>query len=166
MPNQPTGDPNAHDASKFADSLSGSCLCGSITVTITDKDLFTKPRGHLCHCSNCRKVSGSYVSSNLLIEAEKVKIDDRDGTLKTYEDHATLSGNPVYRSFCSTDGNPVKSETSAYPGKVIIKMGMMPRIPQPETEGFGLHRHAWQGKNDGVAVYKLKWAGPEKERMS
>ena len=107
MPNSPTGDPNQHDVSKFSHSLSGSCLCGSITVTITDKDLFTKPRGHLCHCANCRKVAGSYVASNLLIEADKVKIDDRDGTLKTYEDKATLSGNPVYRFFCSNDGKYV-----------------------------------------------------------
>lgn len=99
-----TGDPNQHDPSKFSESLSGSCLCGSITVTITDKDLFTKPRGHLCHCSNCRKVAGSYVASNLLVEADKVKIDDRDGTKKVYEDRATGSGNPVYRSFCGKDG--------------------------------------------------------------
>jgi hypothetical protein len=99
-----TGDPKQHEASKFADSISGSCLCGSITVTITDSELFSKPRGHLCHCSNCRKVAGSFVSSNLLIEEDKVKIEDRDGTLKVYEDRATGSGNPVYRFFCSKDG--------------------------------------------------------------
>jgi hypothetical protein len=104
MPKDPTGDPNSHHTSKFADQLVGTCLCGSITVTITDSELFTKKRGHLCHCANCRKVAGSYVASNLLIETEKVKIDDRDGTLKTYEDYETLSGNPVYRSFCGKDG--------------------------------------------------------------
>lgn len=102
-----TGDPNAHDPSKFSNGISGSCLCGSITVTINDSDLFSKKRGHLCHCANCRKVAGSYVASNLLIEEEKVKIEDRDGTLKTYEDRATASGNPVYRSFCSKDGKYV-----------------------------------------------------------
>ncbi|KAK4952377.1 hypothetical protein LTR10_009183 [Elasticomyces elasticus] len=157
-----TGDPKQHNPK---DSLTGSCLCGSITVTINDSELFTKPRGHLCHCSNCRKVAGSYVSSNLLIEAEKVEIQDRDGTLKTYEDRATGSGNPVYRSFCSADGNPVKSETQAYPGKVILKMGMMPRIPQPEMEGFGLHRHPWQGKHEGITMYEVKWAGPDRKPM-
>ncbi|KAK4565488.1 hypothetical protein LTR86_004105 [Recurvomyces mirabilis] len=160
-----TGDPNQHDASKFSDSISGSCLCGSITVTITDPELFSKPRGHLCHCSNCRKVAGSFVSSNLLIEAEKVKIDDRDGTLTTYEDRATGSGNPVYRFFCSKDGNPIKSETQAYPGKVVVKMGMMPRIPQPEMESFGLHKHAWQGKHKDMQTFKIRFAGPDKELL-
>lgn len=107
MPNEPTGDPNQHDASKFSEGMSGSCLCGSITVTINDPELFSKRRGHLCHCANCRKVAGSYVASNLLIEQEKVKIEDKDGTMKTYEDKSTLSGNPVYRKFCSKDGKYV-----------------------------------------------------------
>ena len=107
MPKDPTGDPNAHPSSKFSSGMSGTCLCGSVTVTINDSELFTKKRGHLCHCANCRKVAGSYVASNLLIEQEKVTIQDRDGTLKVYEDKETLSGNPVYRSFCSTDGKYV-----------------------------------------------------------
>lgn len=107
MPNAPTGDPKSHDVSKFSEKLVGTCLCGSVTVTITDNELFTKRRGHLCHCANCRKVAGSYVASNLLIEQEKVSIEDKDGTLKTYEDYATLSGNAVHRTFCGKDGKCV-----------------------------------------------------------
>ncbi|KAI7360246.1 hypothetical protein KC320_g67 [Hortaea werneckii] len=108
MPNQPTGDPKQHDPSTFSESLSGSCLCGSIT------DTFVIVRIHRWQVSTF----------------------------------------------------PVKSETAAYPGKVVVKMGMMPRIPQPEMEGFGLHRHEWQGTHEGVQIYKIKWAGPEKELMS
>jgi len=99
-----TGDPKQHDHSKFAESLNGNCLCGSIHVTITDNELFTKPRGHLCHCANCRKVAGSFVSSNLIIEEDKVNLEDRNGTLKKYVDMATGSGKPVNRFFCSTCG--------------------------------------------------------------
>lgn len=104
MPKEPTGDPNQHDVSKFSEQLIGSCLCGSVVVTINDNELFTKKRGHLCHCANCRKVAGSFVASNLLIEQEKVNIEDKNGTLKTYEDKETLSGGSVFRTFCSTDG--------------------------------------------------------------
>ncbi|KAF2217896.1 hypothetical protein CERZMDRAFT_30995 [Cercospora zeae-maydis SCOH1-5] len=165
MPNAPTGDPKAHDVSEFSEKLVGTCLCGSVTVTINDNELFTKRRGHLCYCANCRKVAGSCVASNLLIEQEKVSIEDKDGTLNTYEDYATLSGNPVYRTFCSKDGNPIKSETQLYPGKVVLKMGIFPRIPQPEAEGFGLHKHDWQVNNDGIETYEIKWAGPDKKLM-
>ena len=61
--------------------------------------------------------------------------------------------------------SPVKSETAAYPGKVVLKMGMFPRIPEPEAEGFGAHRHPWQGWHPGTEVYKVKWAGPEKQKL-
>lgn len=100
-----TGDPNQHDTAEFGSSLTGTCLCGSIQVTITDPELWTKRRGHLCHCANCRKVAGSYVASNLNIEAEKVTIDDRQTTLTKYMDYQTGSGKPVERSFCSRCGS-------------------------------------------------------------
>jgi hypothetical protein len=109
MPNEPKGDPKSHSNDEFKDGMTGSCLCGSITITIKDPELFTKRRGHLCHCANCRKVAGSYVAANFLIETDKVEITDRDGTKRTYEDYDTLSGNCVYRSFCSKDGKYVNS---------------------------------------------------------
>ena len=104
MPSAPTGNPNTHSQDDFSTGLSGTCLCGSIRVTIHDTELFTRRRGHLCYCANCRKVAGSYVAANFLVETDKVEIKDRDGTKKTYEDWETLSGNAVYRSFCSKDG--------------------------------------------------------------
>ena len=62
--------------------------------------------------------------------------------------------------------SPVKSETAAYPGKVIMKMGMFPRIPKPEAQGFGKHRQSWEGKHDGIPVFEFKWAGPEKKQIA
>jgi hypothetical protein len=96
--------PNAHDPAEFATGMTGSCLCGSVQVTIHDSELFTRRRGHLCHCANCRKSSGSYVASNFLIESDKVEIHDTKGTLKAYADYETISGKPVIRSFCGVDG--------------------------------------------------------------
>lgn len=102
-----TGDPNSHDTSSFSNGMSATCLCGSIKVTINDNELFTKKRGHLCHCANCRKVAGSYVASNLAIEKEKVEVDDPKGALKKYRDYATASGKCVERCFCGNCGKYV-----------------------------------------------------------
>jgi len=99
-----TGNPNQHDPSSFSTGMKGNCLCGSIHVTITDSELFTRRRGHICHCANCRKVSGSYASVNLIIEEGKVQIEDREGTLREYKDKETMSGNPVGRWFFSRCG--------------------------------------------------------------
>src|SRR5689334_12191528 len=95
-----TGNPNSHPISSFSTGLSSTCLCGSIRVTIHDTELFSRPRGHLCHCANCRKVAGSYVSSNLAIEKEKVEVQDEKGVMKRYKDYATGSGKCVVRCFC------------------------------------------------------------------
>ncbi|KAF2186787.1 hypothetical protein K469DRAFT_630840 [Zopfia rhizophila CBS 207.26] len=156
-----TGNPNSHDPSEFANGMTGTCLCGSISVTIKDLDLFKGRKGHLCHCANCRKVAGSYVSANMLMKADQVELIDRDGTLKTYLDYATGSGKPVHRSFCSTDGNPIKSETELAPGMVILKMGIYPRIPPPSAEAFAEHRHDWQAKHEGVEQYATTRSGPK-----
>lgn len=102
-----TGDPKQHASSKFSsDGMTGSCLCGSIRVTILPSagDLFAKPKGHLCHCANCRKVAGSYVASNMLLDESAVRIEDQEGTLKVFEDKETGSGNSVFRFFCGKDG--------------------------------------------------------------
>ncbi|KAJ3577622.1 hypothetical protein NPX13_g2943 [Xylaria arbuscula] len=160
---EPQGNPNDHPITEFEKELKGTCLCGSISVTIRDPELFTRPRGHLCHCANCRKVAGSYVTSNLIIESDKVDIQDSAGTLRTYDDYDTLSGNPVHRSFCSVDGNPIKSESSRYSNQVILKMGIFPRIPEPEMEGFALHRHAWEPELEGTVKYKLVRGGEKLE---
>lgn len=99
-----TGDPNAYDVAAHGDSLTGTCLCESIRVTITDSELWTERRGHLCHCANCRKVAGSYVASNLNIEEEKVQVEDRQNTLKKFIDRNTGSGVELERYFCSNCG--------------------------------------------------------------
>ncbi|KAI0111252.1 Mss4-like protein [Nemania sp. FL0031] len=159
----PQGDPKDHPISEFGEGLTGTCLCGSIRVTIHDKELFTRPRGHLCHCCNCRKAAGSFAAANLVIEMEKVEIQDSAGTLKTYNDYDTLSGKPVARSFCSVDGNPIKSETPLSPGKVIVKMGIFPRIPEPEMESFVMHRHPWEANLEGTVKYKFARGGEKLE---
>ncbi|KAF2737692.1 hypothetical protein EJ04DRAFT_460775 [Polyplosphaeria fusca] len=147
-----SGDPKSHPDSEFADGLTGSCLCGSITVTIHDKELFTKKRGHLCHCANCRKVAGTYVAANFAIEKEKVEIKDDKGTLKTYEDWNTGSGKKVDRKFCGACGSPILSEPQLTPHMVVLKMGLFPRIPAPEFEAFAAHKHEWENTIPGLEV--------------
>jgi hypothetical protein len=43
----------------------------------------------------------------MLLDESEVTIEDRDGTLKYYDDKATGSGNSVFRYFCSADGKYV-----------------------------------------------------------
>ncbi|KAH7360949.1 Mss4-like protein [Rhexocercosporidium sp. MPI-PUGE-AT-0058] len=126
--------------------MEGTCLCGAITVRINDSELFTKRRGHICRCANCKKTAGSgmLTCSQLLqqisiIENEKVEITGEEN-LKQYEDKNTLSGTPLGRFFCGICGNPIKSVTPLYEGKTVLKLGIFPKIPTPEWESFSDNR--------------------------
>lgn len=84
--------------------MNGTCLCKAVKVSVKDSNLFkAQRRGHICHCSNCRKVAGGIFGVNLTIEQEKVTIEGEDN-LTRYDDPETLSGKPVSRFFCKTCG--------------------------------------------------------------
>lgn len=55
--------------------------------------------------------------------------------------------------------SPVMSKVDALPGKIIVKMGMMPVIPTPEMESFAAHKHIWFKKPEGITSYKILRTG-------
>ena len=57
--------------------------------------------------------------------------------------------------------SPIKSESPAMGEMVVLKTGMFPRIPAPESEAFGAHRQEWEGWHPEVTVFKIK-RGEEK----
>ena len=84
--------------------MEGHCLCGAIHVKVHDSDLFGgHPRGHFCHCRNCRRVAGGVFGANLSIEASKVEISGEDNLVR-YMDKDTTSGTPMARCFCKICG--------------------------------------------------------------
>jgi hypothetical protein len=46
--------------------MEGTCNCGAIKVKVDDPELFTRRRGHICHCQNCRKTAGSGMISKTI----------------------------------------------------------------------------------------------------
>jgi len=124
--------------------MEGSCLCHAVSVKVNDSDLFgTQRRGHLCHCKNCRKVAGGVFGANLTIEEEKVEFPKGKDNISRYDDPETTSGTPVQRYFCRTCGvcvhqcecgkqgadltrcRPIMSMTPVFPGKIILKLGLV-----------------------------------------
>ena len=83
--------------------IRGSCLCGSVQFEIA------KAVGplELCHCSRCRKVSGSAFVAGLGVRAEDFRFLQGKELIKDYE-APLLERLPAYKSsFCSRCGSPV-----------------------------------------------------------
>jgi len=134
--------------------MEGTCLCGAITVKITDNEIVTKGKSILCHCENCKKTSGGIFAVNILMENSKFSITGEEN-LKVYSDHSTTSGAPVHRSFCSTCGTPIKSTSPRFEGTMTaLKLGIFPKIPAPMVELFVVNREDWEKPFEGCVEYQ------------
>lgn len=59
---------NAH--SKTGHMLTGKCLCGAVEYTVADEFLYAL----YCHCSNCRRATGSAFKPLAGIERGKLRV--------------------------------------------------------------------------------------------
>src|ERR1700712_1740705 len=61
--------------------ISGSCLCGSVTFAVSAP--FSAFR--YCHCSRCRKASGSAHAANLLVPQAQFEWREGEDKVKRYD---------------------------------------------------------------------------------
>lgn len=91
--------------------IRGSCLCGGVRFEI---DQAVGPF-ELCHCSRCRKVSGSAFIAALGVLRKDFRFLKGTELVKTY-DAPIRDCPPAYRSsFCGRCGSPVPDPTSDTP---------------------------------------------------
>ena len=83
--------------------LRGSCLCGGVRFEI---ERAVGPF-ELCHCTRCRKVSGSAYLTWLGVRREDFRLLQGADLIKTYERPVSESPPPYDTSFCSRCGSQV-----------------------------------------------------------
>jgi hypothetical protein len=131
-------------------SITGKCLCGQITVSITKEAFDATGNTGVCHCKNCRQASGSFASINIRVPESAVKIT---GQPKIYQDSDTDSGNTIQRAFCSNCGSPIYSAVPTMPGIQVVKLGLFDEIPKPAIELFCKRRPSWNKPIDGAKQF-------------
>lgn len=76
---------------------SGSCLCGSVRFEVSGE-----VQGFfLCHCSRCRKGTGSAHASNIFCKAGEIVWLSGEDKVRTY----SVEGTRHQRSFCTECGS-------------------------------------------------------------
>src|SRR5687767_12758958 len=93
----------------------GSCLCGSIRYEIRGEIGV----GYFCHCSRCRKATGSAFASSALIATKDFVVVAGEEHLKSF------SVNGVHRVFCAECGSPIISRRDAMPEAVRVRLGSL-----------------------------------------
>ena len=120
---------------------SGSCLCGAVKYEI---------RGELgvafyCHCSRCRKASGSAFASNAVVQIGDFVLLEGADSLRTYTADTGLS-----RQFCGHCGSPITSSRPGLP-QVRVRLGTLdsPLHEGPQAHIFTASKAPWFDICDG-----------------
>lgn len=80
-------------------TFEGSCLCGAVRFTLRG----TPERFFLCHCSRCRKGTGSAHASNMFLADAVLDFTQGEELLSSFN----VEGARHSRSFCSRCGSPM-----------------------------------------------------------
>ncbi|WVW81176.1 hypothetical protein I302_103167 [Kwoniella bestiolae CBS 10118] len=128
--------------SETTTSITGSCNCGSISITIPKPNSMV-----LCHCTSCRKSGGSVASSNFPLATKDLSVQ---GSPKQYKSKGS-SGGEVTRNFCGDCGCPLWTAV-ADPSKVFVKGGLFDphTIPEPSAHLFAKNMEDWEVVQEGA----------------
>ncbi|WP_434362168.1 GFA family protein [Parasalinivibrio latis] len=125
----------------------GSCLCGSIQFTIKGgvTDIIH------CHCSLCRKASGSTYATNGFIKAEDFSLTDSDNTLTFYEGS---EGKRKY--FCKKCGAPIYSANAQSPERYRLRLGALDSdiSERPISHNFVTSKANWEDLDAELPRYE------------
>ncbi|EXJ89350.1 hypothetical protein A1O3_02417 [Capronia epimyces CBS 606.96] len=130
----------------------GSCFCGNIKVEYSGEPASTA----LCHCADCRKMSGGLYSYNVLVPSANFKVTA--GTPKEISKIAD-SGKPITNCFCPDCGTTLFRYGDSFggvDGLRIIKAGILDDVDvinhlKPGAELFTSRRIKWVASLDGAA---------------
>lgn len=124
----------------------GSCLCGGIRYQFDGG----VTRIGLCHCSMCRKASGTAYAANAPVPRTAFQLLQGAELLKAY-----ASSPGKQRWFCANCGSPIYSESANYPDLVRIRLGSLdgPAGHVPDYHYQLSAKADWDLSNDELPRY-------------
>jgi len=128
-------------------TLSGSCLCGAIGYSVTgDPTRFMH-----CHCSRCRKSSGTGHASNLFVNDASIDWTGDAGLIRSYK---LPNAERFTRTFCSKCGAPLPREVKELQ-MVFIPAGTLDVEPniRPQARIFTASKVSWSCDGDDIPSY-------------
>ncbi|KIV99501.1 uncharacterized protein PV09_08806 [Verruconis gallopava] len=142
---------------------SGGCFCGNVRISyqgepkrkvrarpfyttsfVSSKKANIRATQALCHCVDCRKISGSTYSTNILVAENDFTVSGSPKQISTTGEN----GNMITSYFCGDCGSTLWREGVGFPGLKIIKAGVMDDLygldnAKPEIEYYSERRVAW-----------------------
>ncbi|GAP88251.2 putative glutathione-dependent formaldehyde-activating protein [Rosellinia necatrix] len=126
----------------------GGCFCEKVRYSVEGE-----PVGKaLCHCLDCRKITGSTYSTNIMIAGSSFKL--LSGTPKTIAKKAD-SGREIVSHFCGDCGSTLWRDGASFGDAKVIKVGTLDDVDaldnaKPIVELFANHRVSWVDEVPGA----------------
>ncbi|MCP5265847.1 MAG: GFA family protein [Burkholderiaceae bacterium] len=117
-------------------TLTGSCLCGGVRFTIRG----TPTRFYHCHCTRCRKATGTGHASNLFVEG-RLHWDSGEALIRQFK---VPEAERFTNCFCSECGARLP-RVSSQNGLIVVPAGSLDVDPgmAPEARIFMGSRAGW-----------------------
>lgn len=118
-------------------AVTGSCLCGAVRFEVSPPSLMFR----YCHCSRCRKATGTAHAANLFVPASQFKWLAGESQLRRFD----LPGAKRFAvNFCTQCGTRMPHQV---PGteNVLIPAGVLDAAPDltPDSSIFWGSKAAW-----------------------
>ena len=122
--------------------LTGGCICGAVRFETNEQPLWISH----CHCTNCRKMSGSPFSTGLMYKSDTVHWT---GDVTSYE-----SSLGIFRVFCPICGGSLAFREGCAPEKDCVLLGAFDdpsqiRVDDNVNHIFAKYELDWLNIDDG-----------------
>ncbi len=123
-----------------------SCLCGQVKLIING------PITNIihCHCSLCRKSSGTAFATNGFVQSIDLVILEGESSIKFYEVKAGKK-----RHFCDSCASPLFSSNDSDPSRVRLRLGVLDSAitERPISHNFVSSKADWDSLNIELPHY-------------
>jgi len=128
-------------------TLTGSCLCGALQYSIEGEPI----RFFHCHCSRCRKATGTGHASNVFVSGGNLQWTGDTGLIGSFK---VPDAKRFVRTFCTTCGGPLPK---AIPDMdlVMIPAGTLDNEPniEPQARIFQDSKTDWSCSGDEIPCF-------------
>lgn len=128
--------------------VQGSCLCGTVRYTIRGEAV----RFYHCHCTRCRKATGTGHASNLIVApADCITWTAGGDLLASYKVPEAERFRTCFCPQCGSQMPRVVPELNV----VVVPAGSLDTVPplQPQARIFWDSRAPWSCSGDALPVY-------------
>jgi hypothetical protein len=113
----------------------GQCLCGQVRYAVSG----SLGEVRYCHCSRCRRATGSAFSANARVPAGRFALLAGREFVREYEERPG-----IFRAFCSVCGSPLYARLDREPEHLRVRIGGLSGALDVEIAA-----HVWVASKSG-----------------